>query len=173
MRRLLRIGLSLSALVLAGCGNGSDGSSTGINGEACRAVTPGSKGPGAFDADYARSPAFFTRMESLDVDGSSVHGATRIWYSCNIYGLLDDAELDIPEGTVAIKLQDRDRDGAVDGMRVMVKQAKGSAPAAGDFAYESRRPDGTHPSPQAASFCFGCHQGYPKTGYLAGTALSD
>jgi hypothetical protein len=167
-------GLLVAAVLASGCGNAADtGASTSTGAETCRATTPGEKGPGAFDADYAKSPAFFTRMASLDVDGTSIHGATRIWYSCNIYGLLEHAQLDVPEGTVAIKLQDRNRDGVVEGMRVMIKLAPGSAPSAGDFSYEARQPDGSHPTQQSPSFCFGCHRAYPETGYLAGTSLSD
>ena len=162
---------SLSILAL-GCANASDatGSSSG-SAESCASATPGSKGPGAFDPDYKSSTAFFTQMSGLNHDGTSVHGATQIWYSCNLHGILDEAPLQVPEGTVAIKVQDRNKDGVVESMRVMVKHAKGYAPMYGDFSFEARDPDGSNPKAQSGNFCFGCHQGYPETGYLAGTHI--
>jgi hypothetical protein len=144
---------------------------TNADSNVCVGTQQGSAGPGAFDPTYATSSAFFSRMHSLSEDGTSIHGGTQIWYSCNLHGLLDDTVLDVPEGSVAIKVQDQNRDGSPDGMRVMIKHQAGFDPAHGDYAYEARAADGTDPTDGGPSFCFGCHQGYAQTGYLAGTSI--
>src|SRR5215831_6893401 len=74
------------------------------------------KGPGAFAPDFATSSAFFTNMSAMKKGlPSSPHGLIRIYYSSNVRGVIDAPSFTVPEGTVAIKVQDRDANGAVDG----------------------------------------------------------
>ena len=79
-------------------------------------------------------------MPSLE-DGTSIHQATQIFYSCNLHGRLDQRPLDVAEGTVAIKRQGKLGSQTVTALRVMIKKAKGFDPAHGDFAFESRDPE--------------------------------
>jgi hypothetical protein len=133
------------------------------------------KGPGAFDASFATSPQFFTRMKERKLGRpESPHGRIQIYYSKNLESLVDQPSFEAPEGTVAIKVQDRDGDGAVDGLRVMIKRASGYDPDNGDWYYETRDPKGglSGASPPGKdAFCVGCHRGYPETDRLAGVAL--
>ncbi|HVY46381.1 MAG TPA: hypothetical protein VHB21_10905 [Minicystis sp.] len=162
--------LVLGAL-LVGCGGGGDaGGGGGTPENACTGATPGAKGPGAFDASYATSKDFFTQMGHL-TDGSSIHQATQIFYSCNLHDLVDQPMVDVPEGTVAIKRQGKKGSDTFDSLRVIIKLAKGTDPAHGDLGFEVRSADGKLDGNGGPDFCFGCHQAYASTGYLAGTSI--
>ena len=172
------LGFGAAALaLLAGCGDAtmSTGAASAGGGEGgpatCAGVQQGSPGPGAFDASFRTSSAFFTQMAGLNLDGTSIHQATQIFYSCNLHGLLDETTLDVPEGTVAIKVQGPKSTGEPASLRVMVKHAKGFDAKHGDFAFEARSLDGELAGNGPPDFCFGCHSGYAETGYLAGTSI--
>jgi hypothetical protein len=132
------------------------------------------EGPGAFSADFATSPGFFTQMKGprkgLPI---SPHNLVQIWYSANLKPLVTMTRFTAPKGSVAIKLQDRDGDGVPENIMVMIKQSAGYDPANGDWSYEQRAVDGTLQQSGKNAFCSGCHTGFPATDDLPGVVLRD
>lgn len=98
-------------------------------------------GPGEFRADYKTSSEFFTLMTGAK-EGLSPHGIQQTWYSSNIKELIEQESFTAPEGTVAIKEFDMDKDGALDGLAVMIKRAPGFDADNGDWYYDMRSLDG-------------------------------
>jgi hypothetical protein len=133
-----------------------------------------SNGPGAFAPDYATSPAFFTQMAGRRRGlTSSPHNLVQIWYSANIRPLVTMTRFTAPVGTVAIKVQDRDGDGTVDNVMVMIKEASGFDSTHGDWSYEQRAPDGTLQDWGKIAYCIQCHTGFDATDGLPGVVLRD
>lgn len=138
-------------------------------------------GPGEFQTDFESSPTFVTRMrEPMRGLASSPHQIMQIFYSSNIESLLGREAFDpVPEGTVAIKKQDRNGDGVIDQIMVMLKRPSGTDPPRGDWLFEQRDPNDYHlvsSSDSSATFrdlCAGCHAGFPSTDWLSGTSLSN
>jgi len=138
-------------------------------------------GPGAADASYEDSANFVTRMQAPRRGlSTSPHGVIRIYYSRNLSPILDRTSFGaLPEGSVAIKKQDRDRDGVFDQVMVMIKGAAGSDPEYDDWTWEQHDPvtfalvTSSQTDASFRDFCAGCHRGFSKTDWLAGTALHD
>lgn len=149
--------------MLAGCGSSY---------EKKRNNSPEVKdGPGAFDADFAKSDQFFTEAGANLVGGQSPHGKVRIWYSTNLKNLLGSSEFTAPVGTVAIKEFENDNN---KGLAVMIKKAKGFDSANNDWHYEMRTLKGKLlevPAPGANGMCVSCHVAAASTDYLAGTTF--
>ena len=130
-------------------------------------------GPNEYKADFKTSALFFTQM-SKSVDNSGldankyVHKLQRTWYSSNVKGALAGDNLNLPNGTTAIK-ETTDAAGATGGHFVMVKMAKDT------WHYEVRKPDGTlnsgAPMGDNVADCHGCHTAFKTKDYLAGTAI--
>jgi hypothetical protein len=140
---------------------------------ACDGEQAAPDGPGEFRADYKTSSEFFTLMTEAK-EGLSPHGIQQTWYSSNIKELIEQESFTAPEGTVAIKEFDMDKDGALDGLAVMIKRAPGFDAENGDWYYDIRSLDGQvmpEPSPGANPLCIGCHQGYAATDYLGATTV--
>lgn len=160
----------------AGDGGTSAGGSAGDGGmEADAGGAPPmlEDGPGAFDPDFETSDDFFTRTSGR-VEGLSVspHGEVQIWYSTNIESVIDDPMFTAPEGTVAIKTQDRDGVGEVQNIMVMIKLAEGADPDRGDWLYEQRSATGKLQG-ENPGFCKDCHNQWPETDRLRGMSLKD
>lgn len=125
---------------------------------------------GGFTADYDASLDFFTQSDGL-VPGSSPHGNSQIWYSANIRSLVGKRNFVVPTGTTAIKEYDMDKDGAVDGIAVMVKKAAGYDSANHDWSYEMRDAQGAlmaDPPAGKIDMCIGCHAASSATDFLSG-----
>lgn len=156
-------------------GSMSEGGSTSEGG--APGIITGEPGPGAFDPGFETSDDFFTRMtEAMPGLTVSPHGVVQIYYSANLEPLLDEEEFEVPEGSVAIKVQDRDGDDKVDNIMVMVKKEAGFDPDTRDWLYEQYSPSGAlqySGTDTLQSFCSDCHNGYPKKGELAGTELEN
>lgn len=160
----------VAAVSLAACSAASPSSAPPDGGVA---VSDAGPGPGAFAADYATSPRFFTQMKARRKGlASSPHDLVRIYYSKNIEPLVGLASFVAPDGTVAIKEQDMNGDGTVDALKVMIKKP-GTDPQNGDWFYEDRAPDGTLNASGKIDFCVGCHVDFPATSELAGVSLRD
>ncbi|MGE0325068.1 MAG: cytochrome P460 family protein [Polyangiaceae bacterium] len=141
-------------------------------------------GPG-FSADFETSDQFFTRMTSPmegfpNPPASSPHRIVQIYYSKNIEPIISKSSFDeLPEGSVAIKKQDRDEDGTVDQVMVMVKGARGSDPSTRDWVFEQHDPSDYSLVSSSATdagfkeFCSGCHVNFEKTDWLRGTSLKN
>src|SRR5689334_21676942 len=73
-------------------------------------------GPGAFDPTFETSSSFTTHTSMVALGlPSSPHRKVQIFYSKNIEPVLGaQAFGTLPQGTVAIKKQDRDGDGVID-----------------------------------------------------------
>lgn len=151
----------------------------GSGGEAAVTLSPG---PGGFDPDFETSPDFVTRMSEpmIGLSSLSPHQIVQIFYSTNIEPILgEDAFGPLPEGTVAIKKQDRDDDGIFDQLMVMVKKAPGTDPDLDDWVFEQYDPsDGSLVSSSETSdsfrdFCSGCHVDFSATDWLRGTSLEN
>ncbi len=153
-------------------GGGSAGGSTG---------SALDTGPGEFQSDFESSPTFVTRMrEPMRGLASSPHQIVQIFYSSNIESLLGREAFDpVPEGTVAIKKQDRNGDGVIDQIMIMLKRPPGTDPPGGDWVFEQRDPNDYHlvsssdDNATFRDFCAGCHSGFPSTDWLSGTSLSN
>jgi hypothetical protein len=138
-------------------------------------------GPGSADAGFEHSPLFLTHMrQAMTGLPSSPHGIVQIFYSSNIEPILGRASFAaLPTGTLALKKQDRDGDGVVDQIMVMVKRPAGTQPDYGDWTWEQRDPatfdlvTSSVTDSGFGDFCAGCHRGFPATDWLAGTALSN
>jgi hypothetical protein len=167
---------------------GAGGSSPGPEGQSGAADAPGGggeaavgaptadPGPGEFQADFAESGAFFTKMTTpMKGLSSSPHGYVQIFYSNNIQALIELPPFEVPVGTVAIKRQSSKDDGTVDALTVMIKGEPGSSPDTLDWLFESRKPNGALGTSGGASqqFCADCHARWPETSNLAGTALAN
>ena len=168
----------LAALIwgaLPGCG-GSDGGSADDDGttEPPIQLDPG---PGGFAMDFATSDDFFTQMEArrLGLPDDSPHRQIQIWYSSNLKPAVSRSTFDAPEGTTAIKVQDRNGSGSPTNILVMTKLADGESPVTNDWCYEVRNATGDFQSgcEQNMDYCHGCHQAWPETSNLVGTKLVD
>jgi len=163
---------ALVALQAVSCGSGSTEPAAGGNPEAAAVVV--APGPGAFQADFATSSEFFTRMAKVEKGRSdSPHNLVRIFYSANLKPVITEASFSTSVGTVAIKQQDRNGDGVIENVLAMIKQPAGYDPDNGDWLYEQRAADGTLQNSGKTAFCIGCHQGFSATDFLAGTMLHD
>jgi hypothetical protein len=128
-------------------------------------------GPGKFVTDYDKK--FFSLMGSMK-KGKSPHGKVRIWYSNNIKGMIDKEKFEVPEGTVAVKVFDKDEKEGVDGIAVMIKMKKDFDKEANDWEYQMRDakgrliidlPKGTK------GMCVKCHEGAEDKDSLVGTEM--
>jgi hypothetical protein len=128
-------------------------------------------GPGVFVPDYENT--LFTLMGSMK-EGKGPHGKVRIWYSDNIKGIVDNEKLEVPEGTVAVKVFDNDGKEGVDGIAVMIKMKKDFDKDANDWEFQMRDakgrlimdlPEGTK------GMCVKCHAQAANKGGLAGTRM--
>lgn len=166
-------------IVLAGCGDsaadgaGSDGSMS----EGGAPGVVGEPGPGEFDPDFETSEDFFTLMtEPMPGLTVSPHGVIQIYYSANLEPLLEAEEFEAPDGSVAIKVQDRDGDDEVDNIMVMIKREAGFDSDTRDWLYEQYSASGnlqTSGGGTLQPFCSGCHNDFPDKGELAGTELEN
>ena len=165
----------LALFVTAGCGNGNTS-------EGPTPPEPNlAAGPGTADRGFDSSPDFLTRMHQRQKGlSSSPHGLVQIFYSSNIAPILGRSSFSgLPAGTLALKEQDRDGDGVLDQVMVMVKQPVGTDPDYDDWVWEQHDPvtfalvDSSTTDSQFRDFCAGCHRGFPKTDWLAGTGLSN
>jgi hypothetical protein len=112
-------------------------------------------------------------MQGLTV---SPHGVVQIYYSANLEALIGSGSFAAPEGSVAIKVQDREGDDEIDNIMVMVKREAGFDSATRDWLYEQYSPDAelqTSGGNSLQDFCSGCHNDYAATGELAGTELEN
>jgi hypothetical protein len=138
-------------------------------------------GPGAFDPSFETSSNFTTHTSMLALGlPSSPHRKVQIFYSTNIESVLGAAAFEtLPQGTVAIKKQDRDGDGIVDQLMVMIKQPPGTDPAHGDWFWEQHDPSNgmlvTSSETDAGfqGYCSGCHSSFTCTDWLSGTGLRN
>jgi hypothetical protein len=162
-------------------GGGEAGASggAGASGDPAAGLDPG---PGGFDPDFESSPDFLTRMTEpmLGLTSLSPHRMVQIFYSQNLEPILGlSAFGPLPEGSVAIKKQDRDEDGVIDQIMVMVKQAAGTDPDALDWVFEQYDPgdfslvSSSETDESFRSFCSGCHAGFVDTDGLRGTSLEN
>jgi hypothetical protein len=158
------VAILMAGVLLVGCGDDDKGTN----------AAPGPEpGPGAYQADYRTSSAFYTLMSGMK-PGNSPHGRVQIWYSVNVRELLSQSTFRAPPGTVSIKPYDMDADGVEDGVAVMVKKESGYDPTHGDWYYEMRGTNGSlmaDPAPGPIAMCVGCHAAASAKDYLAGTAL--
>ena len=139
------------------------------------------EGPGAFDPNFETSSEFVTRMPELAPGlPDSPHMDVQIYYSRNIEPVLGSEAFEpLPQGTVAIKKQDRTGDGTVDQLMVMIKKPPGTDADRGDWSWEQRDPtsfeivSASEADPSFRDFCANCHVGFDRTDWLAGTTLAD
>ena len=162
----------------ANTGGAAGASGAGAAGEAEQVLADG---PGSADAGFETSPLFLTRMrQPMKGLASSPHGIVQIFYSNNIEAVLGrDHFPALPTGTIALKKQDRDGNGTVDQIMVMLKQPPGTQPKYGDWIYEQRDPtsfalvSSSATTSSFGDFCAGCHREFSATDGLAGSSLSD
>lgn len=175
------------------CGNGNRGADTGgaenaggatalsEAGAAAVAEPVLADGPGVADSEFETSALFLTRMRRpMRGLASSPHGIVQIFYSSNIAPILGrDSFPALPPGTMALKKQDRDGDGTVDQIMVMVKKPADTLAKYGDWIYEQRDPTtfalitSSATNASFADFCADCHREFPATDWLAGSSLSN
>lgn len=130
-------------------------------------------GPASFSMDYRTSNNFFTNMPEARL-GTSPHRLSRIWYSSNVSGLLNNANFEVHEGTVAIKEFDNNGTPGIDGIAVMIKKAKGYDSPNNNWHYEMRSAQGAamiDPAPGRIQMCISCHVHGRSTDFLLGTQL--
>lgn len=138
-------------------------------------------GPGSAEVGFESSPSFVTRMRKPMVGlPSSPHGIVQIFYSSNIEPILGKESFSVlPRGTISLKKQDRDGDGTVDQIMVMVKDPAASSAEYGEWVFEQRDPTTLELVTSSAKdsafgdFCAGCHRDFPATDWLGGTGLSN